>query len=205
MATSADTELSEFIVNDVESDELAQELAESGVFEDGQFVVTPDEDEESSSIVVDYIVPSDTTQVNITGLDIIGDGNVYKISVHSPVQIGDWLYMRFNNRNDARYYDRYNTFQDNPLSVYLGSQSAFIVGAYPRIVNIILQDFDGNVSAYADGAGLVNGQYATFLTMGFSNDTTNITSIQLFSGASIPAGTRIIVRKTQYTAKGVVS
>lgn len=46
MATSNDTELKEYIVNYIESDELADELAESGAFEEGQFVYTPDEEVE---------------------------------------------------------------------------------------------------------------------------------------------------------------
>ena len=41
MATNVDTELSEFIVNDVATDELAQELADSGAFEEGQIIITP--------------------------------------------------------------------------------------------------------------------------------------------------------------------
>ena len=43
MATNFDMELEEFIVNDVASDELAEELAEAGEFEEGQFIATPDE------------------------------------------------------------------------------------------------------------------------------------------------------------------
>lgn len=41
MATNKDTELSQFIINDVASDELAQQLAEQGQFEEGQLIVTP--------------------------------------------------------------------------------------------------------------------------------------------------------------------
>lgn len=41
MATSVDTELSEFIVNDVATDELAQQLAEQGQFKEGQIIITP--------------------------------------------------------------------------------------------------------------------------------------------------------------------
>lgn len=41
MATNKDTELSQFIVNDVATDELAQQLAEQGQFEEGQIIITP--------------------------------------------------------------------------------------------------------------------------------------------------------------------
>ena len=160
----------------------------------------------NDDVVCVYTVPSNTTQVNITGLDLKGDGNVYEIYFYSPSQIEDWLYLRFNNRNNGRYYDRYNTFQDNPLSAYLASQSAFVAGAYPRIAKITLEQFGDNVSLYANGAGLVNGQYATFLTVGYSSDTSNITSIQLFSGTNkILADTKIIVRKAKYNSKGTVT
>ena len=41
MATSVDTELDEFVINDVASDELFQEMVNSGELEDGWYV-TPD-------------------------------------------------------------------------------------------------------------------------------------------------------------------
>lgn len=41
MATNKDTELSQFIVNDVATDELAQELAEQGQFKEGELIITP--------------------------------------------------------------------------------------------------------------------------------------------------------------------
>ena len=55
MATSNDTELKEYIVNYVESDELADELAESGAFEEGQFVYTPDDEDEDEIETKGYL------------------------------------------------------------------------------------------------------------------------------------------------------
>jgi hypothetical protein len=164
----------------------------------------------NNNIIVDYTVPSDTSQVNIDGLDIIGDGGVYEISFYSHLGMNDYLYMRFNNKADAGYYDRYNTFMDSPISRYLAAQSSFVVGAFPKIANITLLYFGSNagngVGVYANGQGIVSGQYATFLTMGNSSSDTNITSIQLFSmNSNIPAGTRIIVKRTKYSKRGTAS
>lgn len=194
----------------VKSEAVLKEMEEQGLLEPFTDYYTPDEDEESSSVIVDYIVPSNTSQVNITGLDIIGDGGVYEISFYSHLGMNDYLYMRFNNKADAGYYDRYNTFMDNPISRYLASQSSFVVGAFPKIANITLLYFGSNagngVGVYANGQGIVSGQYATFLTMGNSSSDTNITSIQLFSmNSNIPAETRIIVKRTKYNKRGTAS
>lgn len=48
MATNINTELSEFNINDVESDELLQQMADENLLEEHQFYVTPDPDKEPS-------------------------------------------------------------------------------------------------------------------------------------------------------------
>lgn len=150
----------------------------------------------TSSTIFDYIVPSATTQVNITGLDIVADGGLYEITIQGGVY--DYLYMRVNNNSSSIYYDRYNVFRDSPLSTYLSAQTAFIACADTNIAKIYVGLYNGDsVRMFGEGQGIVSGQYSTFLTMGMSSTTTgNITSIQLFSGESqIQAGTRITVKK----------
>jgi hypothetical protein len=147
--------------------------------------------------IFDYTVPSATTQVNITGLDLIGDGNIYEIYFCGIYNMEDYLYLRTNNRADARYYTRYNTFMDNPKSAYLSAQTSMVAGCFPTIAKITLQQFENYIQLFSTGQGIVSGQYATYLTMGRCVDDENVESIQLFTlnGQPIRAGTRIVIYK----------
>ena len=162
----------------------------------------------NDDIVCVYTVPSNTTQVNITGLDIRADGGLYEITIHGLID--DYLYMRVNNNTSTAYYDRLNVFRDSPISQYQAAQTAFIAGGYTQVGKIYLYvREDSGVGIFAEGSGINSGQYSTYLSMGLSNISAygdNVTSVQLFSGTNkITAGTKFIIKKLKYTPKGTVT
>lgn len=77
MANKQDTDIS-LLINDVEDDELAEELAEAGEFEDGQIVITPDEEDMPfmpvGSIFVSAIPITDARVRLLDGSTIPQDG-----------------------------------------------------------------------------------------------------------------------------------
>ena len=161
----------------------------------------------TSQKIVDYIVPSNTSLINITNLDIVADGGVYEITINGLID--DYIYMNVNNNNSSSHNIRINIFRDSPLSQYQASQPYFIAGCNTRVGKIYLYAQGSLVGIFTEGQGVTSGQYATYLTMGLgdiSSYNNNVTSIQLGAGTNkITAGTRITVKKLNYNSKGVVS
>lgn len=82
MATSADSELSEFHINSVASDELLMQMEEDGLLEENQIYMTPDDDSVSIALPVGSIfasaIPLTDSRVHLLDGSTIAQTGVYE-------------------------------------------------------------------------------------------------------------------------------
>ena len=149
-------------------------------------------------LIVNYVVPVDTTAIDLT-VDKNGNplnfqnGESFEIIIQVELySLANRIYLRFNNNSNSIY-----KIGSNELTYFVTAGSNYLSQYSSLDINLINGEVQGYLNNHSKiGTGGYISQHYAFHTEGLNTENISVINLFLFStNSSIPAGTIIIIRR----------
>jgi microcystin-dependent protein len=163
----------------------------------------------SSRAVIDYTIPTDTTAVTISGLDLLADGGVYDVIITGNTDNANarYIYGRMNNISTASYSHKFIQIDTVLTSSFTTAKTECIIGVVHGVAQVAntsefrlsLEQYtgSGNRSVNCSAEYAYSAIWEKSIDTFYNSTVFNLTSLYIYlAGADkMKAGTRIKIYK----------